>query len=510
MKDLNNPTEPEVVGSFLLGLIESFYSLNIIPQNIKIDDFDSQEWYPQSLFIDVLNSIQDKIPFSEIMLFNAGINFIKIWHNQGSGKKMFNSGREWLHYSNNESSGYNTVVRGGNKDEIGWCLLKSIDDDKGIAVFESAIPMCHDFLKGVFYGGCTMFDDLEYADITTTTEKYDKNPLFNKILLTVQYRLKNKAVNQRLDAKMNTLESGYDMNLSTEEVQTLIWRNKGLKINSEFESSYQHAIRSLLADSFTTIRLMNENLEERVKEEIKKNVLKDEYLRVQSRMAQMGEMLSMIAHQWRQPLSAISAISIDLQMQIELDTFDLANEIKDNSCQIYFTKELKEIDQLIKNLTSIIDDFRNFYNPNKKVSLTKLEEVSTKSLNIIKASIENDNIKIIEEYNSIEEIEFYNNELMQVILNILKNSQDNFKSKNIKNPYIKIVTQGRKILICDNGGGIEEDIIEKIFDPYFSTKDEKNGTGLGLYMSKTIVQEHHKGKLFAKNTDDGVCFVIEI
>ena len=100
--------------------------------------------------------------------------------------------------------------------------------------------------------------------------------------------------------------------------------------------------------------------------------------------------------------------------------------------------------------------------------------------------------------------------MIQVVLNILKNAEDNFLEKDIKEAYIKITTNDKVISICDNGGGISDDIIDKIFDPYFSTKDEKNGTGLGLYMSKRIVEEHHKAKLKVENTDDGVCFKIEL
>ena len=98
---------------------------------------------------------------------------------------------------------------------------------------------------------------------------------------------------------------------------------------------------------------------------------------------------------------------------------------------------------------------------------------------------------------------------MHVILNILRNALDSFKQKQIKNQKITIKTENRTISICNNGKGIPEDIIDKIFEPYFSTKNEKNGTGLGLYMSKTIIEEHHNGKLSVKNIDDVVCFTIK-
>ncbi len=100
--------------------------------------------------------------------------------------------------------------------------------------------------------------------------------------------------------------------------------------------------------------------------------------------------------------------------------------------------------------------------------------------------------------------------MMQVILNIFKNAEDNFRDKKITDAKITIRTFKNSLFICDNGGGIPKDIMPNIFDPYFSTKDEKNGTGLGLYMSKTIVEEHHNGTLHVENTDKGVCFIISL
>ena len=229
----------------------------------------------------------------------------------------------------------------------------------------------------------------------------------------------------------------------------------------------------------------------------------------QSKLAQMGEMISMIAHQWRQPLSAIAATTINLKVKSQLNSFDLSKVDEAKEYESYVNKQLDSIDSFVENLTTTIDDFRNFYKSNKNTSLSLLQDIVLKSLKITRTSIENDNIKIIEEYNSLEPIYVYESELMQVVLNIVKNSQDNFREKNIENPYIKITTQIDSITITDNGGGIPEDIITKIFDPYFSTKTDKNGTGLGLYMSNTIVKEHHNGELSAFNTDDGVSFVIK-
>ncbi len=237
----------------------------------------------------------------------------------------------------------------------------------------------------------------------------------------------------------------------------------------------------------------------------------------QSRLAQMGEMLSMIAHQWRQPLSAISATLIDLKLQSELESYNLEDTEEAKEYQTYVNERIENINEFVQSLSHTIDDFRNFFKPDKKIDHVFFTKPLTKALDIIKPSLEADKIEIIQECSICnKKASIYSNELMQVILSILKNSQDNFKDKKIENPKIfiscKCATDKNKVVlqISDNGGGIQNNIINKIFDPYFSTKTEKNGTGLGLYMSKIIIEEHHKGKLYVENTDIGACFSIEL
>ena len=255
---------------------------------------------------------------------------------------------------------------------------------------------------------------------------------------------------------------------------------------------------------------LNKNLEQKIKDEVSKNRQKEKQMLHQSRLAQMGEMISMIAHQWRQPLGAISTTAVNLKLKLELEAFDLETKEGVQEANTYFLKRLSNIEDYVGSLTTTIDDFRNFYKPNKESIHVTFESVATKALDIIGASLANDNVELIYEYHSQEMIEMYNSEMMQVILNILKNAQDNFKEKTIKYPHITIRTSEKSISISDNGGGISKNLIEKIFDPYFSTKDEKNGTGLGLYMSKIIVEDHHKGSLHVSNSDDGACFNIEL
>jgi len=238
---------------------------------------------------------------------------------------------------------------------------------------------------------------------------------------------------------------------------------------------------------FYTFRVFNQRLKH------------EQHLFQQSRLVQMGEMISMIAHQWRQPLTAISATAITMKFSLELEKFDLDTQEGRKNLNLYFTEKITAIEELVQTLTNTISDFRNFYKPNKQVSHDSFENICEKSLNIIQASLSENNILIVKNYNTNQKINMYSNEMMQVLLNIFKNAEDNFIEKEIKNPKITITIQENKISICDNGGGIPKNIIDNIFDPYFSTKEEKNGTGIGLYMSKKIVEKQMHGSIEVEN-----------
>jgi C4-dicarboxylate-specific signal transduction histidine kinase len=218
----------------------------------------------------------------------------------------------------------------------------------------------------------------------------------------------------------------------------------------------------------------------------------------------MGEMISMIAHQWRQPLTAISATSGSMHLKakigkIDADTIiDLSNKISDYS----------------QHLSSTINDFREFFKPKKEKNTTSFKQIIEGVLSIIESSISTKEIKIIQEYNCDSLFSTYSNEMKQVILSLLKNAEDALIETDTKNPYIKINTYSDDtshiLEISDNAGGIPEDIIDKIFDPYFSTKLKKDGTGLGLYMGKIIIQEHCNGELLVENDEFGAKFSIRL
>ncbi|QOG11487.1 ABC transporter substrate-binding protein [Arcobacter sp. FWKO B] len=260
------------------------------------------------------------------------------------------------------------------------------------------------------------------------------------------------------------------------------------------------------------LHILNQILESRVKEEVEANLLKDKILQHQARLAQMGELISIIAHQWRQPLACIATCAIGIRLKLDLKKYDFSSQEGRDDFVQYLYSQIDDMEKYTQNLTQTIDDFKDFYKPKQKYNLININEVVLKALDIIEVSITKSGTKIIKELNSIEPIRMHQNEMMQVVLNILKNSYDNFKEKNISNSVIKITSNdkmnGVELIISDNGLGIEEENISKVFDPYYTTKNDQKGTGLGLYIAKAIVQEHHNGTIRAENTQDGISFII--
>jgi len=229
---------------------------------------------------------------------------------------------------------------------------------------------------------------------------------------------------------------------------------------------------------------------------------KDKLMFQQSRFAQMGEMISMIAHQWRQPLNFIGTTTAAIQFDVFFDKLD-----KDEL--------LKHTDNIAKQsqyLSDTIDDFRNFFRNETGVETISYNNLISSVLSIIGESIESKGIEIKQDLKCSCEFTTYSNELKHVIINIIKNAEDILLENKIEKPYICIKTyeesKNRILSISDNGGGISKDIMVNIFDPYFSTKSKKNGTGLGLYMSKIIVEDHCDGLLQVSNSDDGAVFKI--
>ena len=230
---------------------------------------------------------------------------------------------------------------------------------------------------------------------------------------------------------------------------------------------------------------------------------KDKMILIQSRHAALGEMIGMIAHQWRQPLSIIAMNTNNILLDIELDTLD-TNQLKIHSNEILTQTE---------HLSATINNFRNFFKPDKEMSQVELSYIIHETYAIVKESLESQNITVNISCSSNSLVNVYHRELMQVFVNIITNAKDSFllNKKEKANIKIKIFEDKSYVItqICDNGSGINMNILPKIFDPYFSTKTEQNGTGLGLHMSKMIIEDHLNGKIEAYN-DNGACFTIKL
>ncbi|MCD6259249.1 MAG: PAS domain-containing protein [Helicobacteraceae bacterium] len=233
-----------------------------------------------------------------------------------------------------------------------------------------------------------------------------------------------------------------------------------------------------------------------------------------SRLAQMGEMLSMISHQWRQPLATISAKQIAIVTAIELEKYDLDEKNQRDQFLMFLRKNLDLIGEHLQNLSQIISNFSNFYQPHKDPKITSINEVIQNAFHMVKERFLSKDISVRLGLNSYLDVEVYDNEFMQVILNILFNAKEQCLEKKIQNPLIEVVSYDKDdfvyVEISDNGGGIDNAIMQKVFDPYVSTKLEKNGSGLGLYMSKSIIEKHHHGEIYANNTKEGAKFTIKL
>ncbi len=263
-------------------------------------------------------------------------------------------------------------------------------------------------------------------------------------------------------------------------------------------------LKNMVEASQRELEEINLSLESRIDEAVQKS--RDQELKMlqQSRLAQMGEMISMIAHQWRQPLSAIASTAASLKLKVGLDRYD----------KEYFNDNIEKISQFSQHLSNTIDDFRHFFKSNKNEEEFFMCEVAKGSLSIIGTSLKNKNIRIVTSYSSAYTVRSYFNELKQVCLNLIKNAEDILLLKDVPEPTIWIRTYSDAthvyLEVSDNAGGVDEAIIDKIFDPYFTTKERYDGTGLGLYMSKTIIEEHCSGRLYVENGEEGAIFTVKL
>ena len=247
---------------------------------------------------------------------------------------------------------------------------------------------------------------------------------------------------------------------------------------------------------------LNASLESKVNKGIEEGKRKDKAILQQAKLARLGSMINMIAHQWRQPLSELSGTLM------ELETATLFKKVNEK----HILSSISKSDILIEFMSNTIDDFRNFYKPDKTKEHFNIGKACEKAICLIQASLNSNGIQLQVNVQNNREVYGYPREFSQVILNLISNAQDILVEKKVVNPLIVLnsYTQGLNsvITVKDNAGGIQEEYIDLIFDPYFTTKDKTKGTGLGLYISKLIIERNMGGELSVHNDNDGAVFKI--
>ena len=274
-------------------------------------------------------------------------------------------------------------------------------------------------------------------------------------------------------------------------------KKREIELNEKFDTYMKNI---LILSSFLTFILLfiskyisnfftNKFNEYKKELEKKQNILYQ-----QSKMASMGEMIGNIAHQWRQPLSTITTASTGILLEKDIGI------LQDQTLKEY----LHKINKSAQYLSKTIDDFRNFFNPEKVKNYFFLSNAFDTALELLSAQFNSQNIKIIKDIEDIE-INSYENELIQGLINILNNARDELKDKELDDKLIFISTSKNEneviIKIKDNAGGISKEHINKIFEPYFTTKHKSQGTGIGLYMTEEIIVRHLKGEITVKNDE---------
>ena len=307
-----------------------------------------------------------------------------------------------------------------------------------------------------------------------------------------------------IQEKIKTNQEPYELTFIKKDGSTFDALIKGHQIEGTNKRISTIIDISELKQTQRELKELNTNLELRIQKKIEQNKEQQIIMFHQSKHAEMGSMLSIIAHQWRQPLNNISLIvnTIILQQKKETLNFEKLEKLK-----LDFQKH-------INYLSNTIDDFQDFFRPKKDKELFSIEEVIMDTYSLVKPIFHKNHITLHTYFDSNIKCYGYKNELSQVIFNILNNSKDALLENHTNNKFLKIFLNSNEkdliIKIQDNAKGVKEDYLHKIFEPYFSTKSEKNGTGLGLYISEIIIKNHFNGKIIAKNIDEGLEVIIKI
>lgn len=382
-------------------------------------------------------------------------------------------------------------------------------------------------------------DYLVHHDNTKNWSFYNnkKNALENEFNIYTKYILKDNLIqNKKFISKNLDFETPEKLKILVQFKNEYLVRNQKEKLNQYMIVSFIIVLLSLLMsilfskylkklffilkdtkklnvllgnkvhEKTKELQELNENLEHKVREEIQKNKEKEEQLFAQAKLAAMGDMIGNIAHQWRQPLSLISTNASGIKLRHQFGQFDYEE----------LPVHMDKIVEKTQYLSETIDTFRNFLTEGKEYKDIVLQDSINMALDIVYSSLQDNFIKLENNINKLSPINIntISGELSEVIINVINNAKDVIIDKEVDDAYIKVnlIHLNKKIVISieDNGGGIPDDIMPRIFEPYFTTKHKTQGTGLGLHMSYKIITDSLMGRIYAQNTDDGAKFFIEL
>lgn len=360
---------------------------------------------------------------------------------------------------------------------------------------ENSIHQNHGALNWSYYGPGKMINKTLLPKIDTIkSSKFINDALFVQPLLTGDQKL--YMIMAENDASIEMIEQRFHKMIIA---ILLLASVVSLFFTFLFIKTLKKIFNLVTAQSDALYELATD-LDTKVKQKSQEIAIKDRLLQNQSKLAELGEMMANIAHQWIQPLTRLSLIVQNLT----------AFKSKARMSDEIFNESMQNALYQIDFMSNTIDNFKNFYKPDDNIAEFFIEDAIYNILDIIGAVIEQSNITIAIHSTTPTSLYANKHEFSHVVMNLIINAKDAIDERNIRNGKIDInIKQEGHIIIevCDNAGGVAESIIDEIFNPYFTTK-EKHGTGIGLYLSKAIIENKMGGKLSVKNSDEGAVFVI--
>ena len=411
------------------------------------------------------------------------------------------------------------TVRLANEKEQFITIVRDISDKKETLVsFQERETLYLGIINSTSEGFWLLDVDQTILDVNyalCAMLGYDKNELIGKSPYNFIDESHHGICHEQSESIENTSQRVYEIILKKKDdtqIHAIANASTLYELNGEVKTfafmtdiSKQKAEDEKLKQRQKEIEKRNNNLQEEISTQVELNRDKDRMMYQQSRLASMGEMIGNIAHQWRQPLNILALVLQDIYISGQLGNLD------DKKLE----KEYEKANNVLQYMSQTIDDFRNFFKQSSSDSdIFSLKEIIDSVYSLVSTNFEYNHVEFNNLINSDEIAKGNQNEFKQVVINILNNAQEAILTNGRKDGYVsidlEIDEEFATILIQDNGGGISDEIVSKIFDPYFTTKHQTQGTGLGLYMSKQIIETSMNGQLHAKNSKEGALFMIKI